>query len=107
MNNMMAMGLMIGGEVPEVNPKNKERAVEYWMYGASAEELGKAWDKPTEMAALKTCGNCEYFDNRARTLKTLKGDPGQGACTKFKFMCSQEASCQAWDSKEMEMEDDD
>ena len=107
MNNMMAMGLMIGGEVPEVDPKNKERAVEYWMYGASAEELGKAWDKPTEMAALKTCGNCEYFDNRARTLKTLKGDPGQGACTKFKFMCSQEASCQAWDSKEMEMEDDD
>ena len=107
MNDMMAMGLMIGGEVPEVDPKNKERAVEYWMYGATAEELSKAWDKPVEIAELKTCGNCEYFDNRARTLKTLKGEPGQGACTKFKFMCSQEASCQAWDSKEMEMEDDD
>ena len=24
------------------------------MYGATAEELGKAWDKPTEMAELKT-----------------------------------------------------
>ena len=107
MNNMMAMGLMIGGEVPEVDPKNKERATEYWMYGATAEELAKAWDKPVEIAELKTCGNCEYFDNRARTLKTLKGEPGQGACTKFKFMCSQEASCQGWDSKEMEMEDDD
>ena len=107
MNDMMAMGLMIGGEVPEVDPKNKERAVEYWMYGATAEELAKAWDKPVEIAELKTCGNCEYFDNRARTLKTLKGEPGQGACTKFKFMCSQEASCQAWDSKEMEIEDDD
>ena len=85
---MMAMGLMIGGEVPEVDPKNKERAVEYWMYGATAEELAKAWDKPVKVAELKTCGNCEYFDNRARTLKALKGKPGQGACTKFKFMCS-------------------
>ena len=107
MNNMMTMGLMIGGATPEVDPKNKARAEEYWMYGATAEELGKAWDKPAKIAALKTCGNCEYFDNRARTLKTLKGEPGQGACTKFKFMCSQEASCQGWDSKEMEMEDDD
>ena len=103
---MVGMSLMLG-EVPEVSNENKKRAEEYWMYGADTAELANAWGKSIAMAELKTCGNCEYFDNRARTLKTLKGEPGQGACTKFKFMCSQEASCQGWDSKEMEMEDDD
>lgn len=102
---MVGMGLMLG-DVPEVDPKNKERAVDYWMYGASADELGKAWGKPVAMAELKTCGNCEYFDNRARTLKALKGQPNQGACMKFKFMCDQEASCQGWDCKEIDMEED-
>ena len=104
---MMKMGLMIG-EVPEVSPKNKKRAEEYWMYGASASELAKAWDKPVAIAELKTCGNCEYFDNSARTLKALKGKAGQGACKKFKFMCDQAASCQGWDcddSFEMDYED--
>lgn len=102
------IGLMIG-EVPEVDPKNKKRAEEYWMYGASAAELAKAWDKPVEMAELKKCGNCEYFDNRASTLKALKGESGMGACRKFKFMCSQDASCQAWDCPEdkYKTEDDD
>ena len=106
MNNMIGISLMLG-EPPEVDPKNKKRAETYWMYGSSAEELGKAWDKPTKMAALKTCSNCDYFDNRARTLKALKLESGLGACTKFKFVCSQEAVCQAWDSKDMGMEDDD
>jgi hypothetical protein len=103
---MMGMSLMIG-EVPEVDPKNRDRAEKYWMYGASADELGKAWDKPTEMAALKTCSNCEYFDNRARTLKALSIESGLGACTKFKFVCSQEKACQGWDCKEMDMEQED
>lgn len=102
---MLEIGLMIG-EVPEVDPKNKKRAEEYWMYGESAEELAKAWGKPVAIAELKTCGNCEYFDNRAKTLKALKGEPSQGACTKFKFMCSQEASCQAWDSRDTEWENE-
>jgi len=99
---MLGMSLMLG-EPPEVDPKNRDRAEEYWMYGASTEELGKAWDNPTDMAALKTCGNCEYFDNRARTLKALKIESGLGACTKFKFVCSQEKACQAWDGKDIDI----
>ena len=91
----MMMSLMVD-EVPEVSPKNRERAEEYWMYGATPEELGKAWDKQADMAALKTCANCDSFDNRAKTLKALKAEPGLGACRKFKFLCSQEKSCQAW-----------
>ena len=43
----MMMSLMLG-EPPEVDPKNKDRAETYWMYGDSAEELGKAWDKDTD-----------------------------------------------------------
>ena len=96
---MMGMSLMLG-EPPEVDPKNRDRAEKYWMYGASAEELGKAWDKPTKMAKLKTCGNCEYFDNRMKTLKSLKIESGLGACTKFKFVCSQEKSCQGWGTQD-------
>ena len=106
MDNMM--GMMIGAaDVFEVSNENKKRAEEYWMYGAPVSDLANAWGKPIAMAELKTCGNCEYFDNRARVLKALKGQPDQGACRKFKFMCSQEASCQAWDCQESYMEDDD
>ena len=100
----MMMSLMLG-EPPEVDPKNRDRAETYWMYGDSAEELGKAWDKDTEPAALKTCGKCDYFDTRARTLKSLNIESGLGACSKFKFVCSQEKSCQAWDCKDQHMEE--
>jgi len=92
---------MLGGGTPEVDPKNKERAQEYWMYGASEEDLAKAWGKELEYAKLKKCGNCHYFNNTARTLKALDAESGMGACMKFKFMCSQDASCQAWDCNDM------
>ena len=101
----MKIGLMMGA-TPEVDPKNKKRAEEYWMYGKPVEELAKAWDKAVEYAKLKKCGNCDYFDNRARTLKALNGEAGSGACLKFKFMCSQDASCQAWECKDMEMDEE-
>lgn len=101
----MKIGLMMGA-TPEVDPKNKKRAEEYWMYGKPVEELAKAWDKEVEYAKLKKCGNCDYFDNRARTLKALNGEAGSGACLKFKFMCSQDASCQAWECKDMEMDEE-
>lgn len=97
----MKVGLMLGGGTPEVDPKNKERAEEYWMYGASEEDLAKAWGKELEYAKLKKCGNCHYFNNTARTLKALDAESGMGACMKFKFMCSQDASCQAWDCNDM------
>lgn len=105
-NDMMTVGLMVG-EVPEVDPKNKKRAEEYWMYGASPEELAKAWGKDPEYAALKKCTNCEYFDNRKGTLKALGIDATMGACTKFKFACSGDAACQAWDCVSEKWEDED
>jgi len=101
----MMMSLMLG-EPPEVDPKNRDRAEKYWMYGATAEELGKAWNKDADIAALKTCGNCEYFDNRARTLKALNIESGLGACTKFEFVCSQEKACQGWDCKDQHMDEE-
>jgi len=105
-NNMMITGLMVG-EAPEVDPKNKERATEYWMYGATPEELAKAWDTEVEYAELKKCTNCEYFDNRKSTLKAIGADASMGACTKFKFACSGDQACQAWDCVSEKWEDDD
>ena len=100
------IGLMVG-DTPEVDPKNKKRAEEYWMYGASTEELAKAWGKDTEYAELKKCANCEYFDNRKTTLKAVGADASMGACTKFKFVCSGAEACQAWDCVSEKWEDDD
>lgn len=93
---------MLNGEPPEVDPKNKDRAEEYWMYGATPQELAKAWGKKLAYAKLKKCGNCCYFNNKARTLKALDAESGMGACMKFKFLCSQDASCQAWDCEDMD-----
>ena len=106
MNNMMTVGLMVG-EAPEVDPKNKTRAETYWMYGAEPAELAKAWDTDLEYAELKKCTNCEYFDNRKATLKALDIDATMGACTKFKFACSGDAACQAWDCVSEKWEDED
>ncbi len=101
------MGLMIGTTY-EISDKNKKRAEEYWMYGASPAELAKAWNKPVEIAELKRCGNCEYFDNSVKVLKAHKLESGQGVCKKFLFACGQEAACQAWDCPDhMEEEDED
>lgn len=93
------MSLMLG-KAPEVDPSNKDRAETYWMYGASAADLGAAWGKPEDVAALKKCGNCHYFDNRVHTLKALNTESDKGVCNKFKFVCSQDAACQAWDGGE-------
>lgn len=102
----MLMGLMLG-ESYEISDKGKKRAEQYWMYGASADELAKAWDKPVAIAELKKCGNCEYFDNSVRTLKSHKLETGKGVCTKFLFACDQDMACQAWDCKEFEKEEED
>lgn len=107
---MMKIGLMIG-EIPEVDPKNKERATTYWMYGEPAEELAKAWNtvvdkEAMEYAELKKCANCDYFNNGKKVLKALDADATMGACMKFKFVCSAEASCQAWEcNSDMDYDD--
>jgi hypothetical protein len=102
---MMGIGLMVG-EPPEVDPKNRKRAEKYWMYGASSQELGKAWNKDVDVAVLKTCGNCCNFDNRIQTLKSLNLESGLGACSRFNFVCSQEKSCQGWGTKDNSMDVD-
>ena len=101
----MKIGLMVG-EAPKVDPKNKKRAEQYWMYGDSPTELAKAWGIDTEWAELKKCTNCEYFDNRKSTLKAVKADATQGACTKFNFVCNGDQSCQAWDCVSEKWEED-
>ena len=110
MKNMMSIGLMVG-EAPEVDPKNKKRAETYWMYGQPAKELAKAWNttvdkEAMEYAELKKCANCDYFNNNKKVLKALDADATMGACMKFKFLCAAEASCQAWECKAEDWDDD-
>ena len=105
---MMSIGLMLP-ENMEVSEDGKQRAIDYWMYGDdNFEGLAAAWGKDLATAELKRCANCEYYDNRVSVLKALDGDSGQGFCKKFEFLCSDEASCQAWEGcGEYYSEDDD
>lgn len=100
----MKIGLMVGA-APELDPKGKKRAVEYWMYGSEPAELAKAWGIDKDIAEVKRCTNCEYFDNSKRTLIALDAEASQGACQKFKFLCEGEAACQAWDCVTEKWED--
>lgn len=94
------------GQAPEVDPKNKKRVEKYWMYGAEVSELAEAWGVDKDIAELKKCTNCEYFDNRKSTLKAVKADASQGVCCKFSFVCGGDQACQAWDCVSEKWEED-
>ena len=104
---MMTIGLMLPENMEE-SKEGKQRAIDYWIYGDDNwTELAAAWGKDVSEAELRRCGNCEYFDNRVSVLKALDGEAGQGFCRKFEFLCSEAASCQAWEScGEYGMEED-
>ena len=103
----MAIGLMLP-ENMEVSAEGKQRAIDYWLYGDDRwSDLAAAWGKDLSDAELRTCANCEYYDNRVSVLKALDGESGQGFCKKFEFLCSDAASCQAWEGNDIfQMEED-
>ena len=104
---MMTIGLMLP-ENMEVSAEGKQRAIDYWLYGDDRwSDLAAAWGKDVSDAELRTCSNCEYYDNRVSVLKSLNGDSGQGFCKKFEFLCSDKASCQAWEGSDIFHEGED
>ena len=97
---------MLGPE----NPSNERGAnAPYWR------ALGKAMQVDEAEARRRRCSNCEYYDNSTLTQAKMDKIPRnewdvgagfRGHCTKFDFICHDLRSCQAWEEREFEFEDD-
>lgn len=112
---------------PAENRKNTQVVVDDWMLGPEDPsnepganrvywaKLGKAMRVDEKEARRRRCSNCEYYDNTPHTQAKMdriprnEWDDGagfRGFCHKFRFICHDMRSCQAWEEKEFETEGD-
>ena len=93
---------MLGPEKP-----SNERGAnpEYWI------ALGKAMQVDEAEARRRRCSNCEYYMNDTMTQAKMERIPWnqwdveagfRGYCDRFKFICHDLRSCQAWEEREEE-----
>lgn len=112
---------------PAENRKNTQVVIDDWMLGPEDPsnepganrvywaKLGKAMQVDEKEARRRRCSNCEYYDNTPHTQAKMdriprnEWDDGagfRGFCHKFRFVCHDMRSCQAWEEKEFESEGD-
>lgn len=112
---------------PAENRKNTQVVIDNWMLGPEDPsnepganrvywaKLGKAMQVDEKEARRRRCSNCEYYDNTPHTQAKMdriprnEWDDGagfRGFCHKFRFVCHDMRSCQAWEEKEFETEGD-
>ena len=123
----MMLGIPVEKPFPSTseNKKNTLMVIQDWMLGpekpsnergANAEYwrgLAKAMQVDESEARRRRCSNCEYYDNTPGTQVKMEAIPFnawdvgagfRGFCTKFRFVCHDLRSCQAWEEKEFEEE---
>ena len=109
------------------NQRNLQRVRDNWMLGpdkaspkpgANApywQDLAEVWGISEPEARRQLCANCEYFENTPEMMRAMEKIPfnaldadggGRGYCHKFDFICHNLRSCQAWERKEYESEED-
>jgi hypothetical protein len=112
---------------PAENRKNTQVVIDDWMLGPENPsnepganrvywaKLGKALRVDEKEARRRRCSNCEYYDNSPWTQAKMdripwnewdEGAGFRGFCHKFRFVCHDLRSCQAWEEKPYESEDD-
>lgn len=112
---------------PAENRKNTQVVIDDWMLGPEDPsnepganrvywaKLGKAMQVDEKEARRRRCSNCEYYDNTPHTQAKMdriprnEWDDGagfRGFCHKFRFVCHDMRSCQAWEEKPFETEGD-
>jgi hypothetical protein len=112
---------------PAENRKNTQVVIDDWMLGPEDPsnepganrvywaKLGKAMQVDEKEARRRRCSNCEYYDNPPHTQAKMdriprnEWDDGagfRGFCHKFRFVCHDMRSCQAWEEKPFETEGD-
>lgn len=110
---------------PAENRKNTQVVIDDWMLGPEDPsnepgvnrvywaKLGKAMQVDEKEARRRRCSNCEYYDNTPYTQAKMDRIPRnelddgagfRGFCHKFRFVCHDMRSCQAWEEKEFESE---
>lgn len=110
---------------PAENRKNTKVVIENWMLGPEDPsndpsvnrvywaKLGKAMQMDEKEARRRRCSNCEYYDNTPWTQSKMDRIPMnewdenagfRGFCRKFRFICHDMRSCQAWEEKSFETE---
>ena len=123
---------MMGGEEEGVvsasqNVENRDNVVENWSLGpektsinpkangAYWRRMAALWEISEDEARRRFCANCEYFDNtveRQEEMETIPLDKldadggGRGYCVKFDFICHNLRTCQAWEPKPFDSEED-
>lgn len=116
--------VIVSGSINEINTQN---AIENWNLGpeAASDEPGanpEYWAKMADVwsineaeARRQLCANCEYFNNTPEMLKAMEDIPrndfdtnagGRGYCEKLEFICHNLRSCQAWERKDFETEEE-
>ena len=107
----------------QTNIDNREVVIDHWNLGPEvvAEPgnywrlMGMVWNVPPSQAQRQLCANCEYFNNTPEAMEMMEAVPqdqfdkdggGRGYCEKFDFICHNLRTCQAWERKDFEMEDE-
>ena len=121
--------LMAAPSLPSAseNLRNTENAIKNWNLGpenvdldnkAYWQKMAKLWLVDEKTARNQICGNCEYYDNTPETLAKMKAMyplnkydiydsyTQRGFCHKLNFACHTPRSCQAWERKDFETEND-
>ena len=73
---------------PEVNAKNKEKAIEEVNYREP--NTGSAF------VLSETCGSCAAFNQTHEIMECMGNNPHLGYCQMYKFMCHEENTCDSW-----------
>lgn len=104
---------------------NTEAAIQNWNLGPAVvdqpndpywDKAAKIFNVPLEEAKRRLCVNCEYYDNTPARLAEMEATPlnrfdiynspyHRGYCHKLHIICHTTRSCQAWEEKDYELED--
>ena len=112
---------------PAENKKNTEITIKYWNLGPLEGspkpgenkeywvKMAEIWGVEEDQARRQMCANCEYFDNSPERMEVMDAVPfndfdvnggGRGYCTEFNFICHNLRTCQEWEAKECNVEED-
>ena len=96
----------LGPEKASADPKANKV---FWV------SISKVWNNTEKEARRQLCANCEYFDNTPEKMEFMENIPfnsfdadggGRGYCHKFDFICHNLRTCQAWERKDFELDEE-
>ena len=129
---LMAVDTYDVGEAPALtterdNMRIMKRLVEEWNLGPDKaspkpgdnkpywNKMATVWGTSEAEARRQLCANCEYFDDTPEKLAGMESVPfnkydadggGRGWCHKFEFICHNLRTCQAWEKRDYEEDEE-